>query len=423
MTYSPAIAPGRMLNISMVSVNADPLAQVGNSVAGRQHLHVDELSSALVRAGHDVTVYTRRQSAHGPDRVRARGGYTVVYAEAGPLHALSDKELLQYLGEFGSELRNLWTLDRPDVVHAHFWMSGIATELATRILGIPVLQTFHSLGITERRHLGLSDENPSERSHLEQLVAKGATHVIATSSDEVFDLVRLGSPRSRTTMVPSGVDIDHFTPEGPRAKRNAPHRLLCVGRLVEQKGFDVAIAALASLPDTELVVAGGPPSSGLPTDEIATQLQKLAERLGVADRVKLLGRVPHQSLPKLMRSADALLCTARYEPFGIVALEAMACGVPVVATPVGGLRDSVVDGLTGHRVPVDNPKQTARVVRHLLDNAEEGALFSRAGRARMCESYSWEHVAGEVVRTYGRCVTAPPRTRAHRVAHRSEVAR
>lgn len=423
MTYSPAIAPGRMLNISMVSVNADPLAPVGNSMAGRQHLHVDELSSALVRAGHDVTVYTRRQSSTGPDRVTARGGYTVVYANAGPRHALNDQELLQHLGTFGSELRNLWTIDRPDVVHSHFWMSGIATELATRLLGIPVLQTFHSLGITERRHLGAATESPSERSHLEQLVARGATHVIATSSDEVFDLVRLGSPRTRTTMVPSGVDISQFTPEGPRAKRGATHRLLCVGRLANEKGFDVAVAALAMLPDAELVVAGGPPSSGLATDDGAIGLQKLAERLGVADRVKLLGRVPHHTLPKLMRSADALICTARYEPFGIVALEAMACGVPVIATPVGGLRDTVVDGLTGHRVPVDNPTQTARVVRHLFDNAEEGASFSREARARACESYSWEHVASEVVRTYGRCVTAPPRSRSHKVAHRSEVAR
>lgn len=420
MTYSPAIAPGRMLNISMVSVNADPLAPVGNSAAGRQNLHVDQLSSALVRAGHDVTVYTRRQSTSVPNRTQARGGYTVVYADAGPAHALSDKELLPHLGTFGGELRNHWSLDRPDVVHSHFWMSGIATELATRTLGIPVLQTFHSLGITERRHLGLTDENPSERAHLEELVARGATHVIATTSDEVFDLVRLGSPRSRTTMVPCGVDVKQFTPEGPKSKRTAPHRLLCVGRLVEQKGFDVAIAALVSLPDTELLVAGGPPSSGLQTDDVAVGLQKLAERLGVADRVKLLGRVPQQVLPKLMRSADALICTPRYEPFGIAALEAMACGVPVVATPVGGLRDTVIDGLTGHRVPVDNPIQTARVVRHLLDNAKEGALFARAGRARACESYSWDHIGAEVVRTYGRCVTAPPRTRSHKTTHLSE---
>ncbi|MCJ0902342.1 glycosyltransferase [Rhodococcus sp. ARC_M6] len=422
MTYSPAIAPGRMLKISMVSVNADPLAPVGNSVAGRQNLHVDELSAALARAGHDVTVYTRKQSS-GPSRVQTDSGYTVVYAEAGPQRVLTDKELLRHLGTFGGELRNMWMLDRPDVVHAHYWMSGIATELATRILGIPVLQTFHSLGVTERRHLGAADESPSERSHLEQLVARGATHVIATSSDEVFDLVRLGSPRSRTTIVPSGVDIDQFTPEGPRAKKTAEHRLLCVGRLVEQKGFDVAIAALASLPDAELVLAGGPPSSGLRADDVAIGLMKLAERLGVEDRVKLLGRVPHHALPKLMRSADAVLCTPRYEPFGIVALEAMACGIPVVATPVGGLRDTVVDGLTGHRVPIDNPIQTARVVRHLFDNAEEGASFSREGRSRACESYSWDHVAGEVVRTYGRCVTAPPRTRAHKVAHPSQAAR
>lgn len=159
---------------------------------------------------------------------------------------------------------------------------------------------------------------------------------------------------------------------------------------------------------------GGPPVAQLSTDEVAIRLVKLAERLGVADRVQLLGRVPHRQLPKLMRSADALVCTPRYEPFGIAALEAMACGVPVVATPVGGLRDTVIDGLTGRRVPVNNPVETARAVRHLLDDEDEGAAFARQSRARACESYSWDHVATEVVRTYGRCVTAPPRARQHK---------
>ncbi|MFC8932695.1 glycosyltransferase [Rhodococcus sp. NPDC057135] len=421
MKYSPAMAPGRMLKISMVSVNADPLAPVGCSAAGAQNLHVDELSAALVRAGHDVTVFTRRAHVGGPDRVRARAGYCVDYLEAGPTQALPDADILPHLGTFASILRAQWSTDRPDVVHSHFWMSGVATELATRSLGIPVLQTFHSLGSAAHRHLGAADDSPSERTHLEPLIARGATHVIATSSDEIFDLVRQGSPRSRTTMVPSGVDTEAFTPEGPAAKKTAPHRLICVGRLVEQKGFDVAVAALASLPDTELVVIGGPPVAQLSTDEVAIRLVKLAERLGVADRVQLLGRVPHRQLPKLMRSADALVCTPRYEPFGIAALEAMACGVPVVATPVGGLRDTVIDGLTGRRVPVNNPVETARAVRHLLDDEDEGAAFARQSRARACESYSWDHVATEVVRTYGRCVTAPPRARQHKGTHRSEV--
>ncbi len=223
MKYSPAMAPGRMLKISMVSVNADPLAPVGCSAAGAQNLHVDELSAALVRAGHDVTVFTRRAHVGGPDRVRARAGYSVDYLEAGPTQALPDADILPHLGTFASILRAQWSTDRPDVVHSHFWMSGVATELATRSLGIPVLQTFHSLGSAAHRHLGAADDSPSERTHLEPLIARGATHVIATSSDEIFDLVRQGSPRSRTTMVPSGVDTEAFTPEDP--PRRKPHRI------------------------------------------------------------------------------------------------------------------------------------------------------------------------------------------------------
>ena len=128
MKYSPAMAPGRMLKISMVSVNADPLAPVGCSAAGAQNLHVDELSAALVRAGHDVTVFTRRAHVGGPDRVRARAGYSVDYLEAGPTQALPDADILPHLGTFASILRAQWSTDRPDVVHSHFWMSGLAAN-------------------------------------------------------------------------------------------------------------------------------------------------------------------------------------------------------------------------------------------------------------------------------------------------------
>lgn len=422
MKYSPALAPGRMLKISMVSVNADPLAPIGSSSAGAQNLHVDMLSAALARAGHEVTVYTRRAHVGGPDEVRPRRGYVVSYLEAGPRKALSDRDILPHLGTFSAALCGLWSTDRPDVVHSHFWMSGVSTELATRSLGIPVLQTFHSLGSNARRYLGAADHSPPERTRLEPLIARGATHVIATSSDEVSDLVRQGSSRTRTTLVPSGVDTTAFSPDGPAARKLATHRLLCVGRLLEQKGFDVAVAALTALPDTELVVAGGPPLAQVGTDESALRLLTLAERLGVADRVQLLGRVPHPQLPKLMRSADAVVCTPHYEPFGLVALEAMSCGIPVIATAVGGLRDTVVDGQTGRRVPVGNPVETARAARHLFNNGNhdghEANSLARRCRVRACESYSWDHIATEVIRTYGRCVTAPPKNRQHKNSHR-----
>ena len=222
MKYSPAMAPGRMLKISMVSVERRS-TRTGGLLGSR--CTEPARRRTVCRLG---SCRTRRHRLHqgvphvgGPDRVRARAGYSVDYLEAGPTQALPDADILPHLGTFASILRAQWSTDRPDVVHSHFWMSGVATELATRSLGIPVLQTFHSLGSAAHRHLGAADDSPSERTHLEPLIARGATHVIATSSDEIFDLVRQGSPRSRTTMVPSGVDTEAFTPEGPAAKKTA----------------------------------------------------------------------------------------------------------------------------------------------------------------------------------------------------------
>ncbi len=310
MKYSPAMAPGRMLKISMVSVNADPLAPVGCSAAGAQNLHVDELSAALVRAGHDVTVFTRRAHVGGPDRVRARAGYSVDYLEAGPTQALPDADILPHLGTFASILRAQWSTDRPDVVHSHFWMSGVATELATRSLGIPRTSDIPFPGIcgappprSSRRQPPLGADSPGTVDRQ----GRNPCH-----RDQFGRNLRSG-PAGITTITDHdgalGRGHRSIHPGGTRREENRTASIDLRRKTGGAEGFDVAVAALASLPDTELVVIGGPPVAQLSTDEVAIRLVKLAERLGVADRVQLLGRVPHRQLPKLMRSADALVCT------------------------------------------------------------------------------------------------------------------
>ncbi|MGW9308038.1 glycosyltransferase [Saccharomonospora azurea] len=394
------------MKISMVSEHASPLAALGEVDAGGQNVHVAELSAGLTRAGHDVTVYTRRDSDDQPEDVTMPGGYRVVHVPAGPARHVPKDELLPHMGEFTRFLTAQWQADRPDVVHAHFWMSGLASLMATRPLSVPVVQTFHALGVVKRRHQGAHDTSPTERIGLERLIGKHAARVAATCSDEVFELVRLGLSRSRMSIVPCGVDLDRFTPSGPVEPRTHRYRIVSVGRLVPRKGFDVAIAALRSLPETELIIAGGPQEGRLAEDKEAARLLRFAAELGVADRVQLRGQVSRADVPALLRSADVVVCTPWYEPFGIVPLEAMACGVPVVASAVGGLTDTVVDGVTGLHVPPKRPEALASAVRRLLSDAALRDAYGIAGADRARCRYSWDRIATDTMRVYERVVPA-----------------
>lgn len=399
----------RRLRVSMVSEQASPLDGWSAASTHRQSVHVAELSSALARAGHDVTVYTRREDPQTPERVETEAGYTVVHVPVGPSEPIPVDDSLQLMGEFGSFLEDSWGIDRPDIVHAHYWISGVATQLATRILGIPTIQTFHELGVVENRFAEKSQPRPTNRIRLEQLIARGATRVVATCTDEVFELSHLGLPRTRTSIVPGGVDLTIFTPDGTRADRTSAHRLLMVGDLLAPRGIDTAIAALKWLPDSELVIAGGPPPADLDTDPNVTRLRSIARRSRVFDRVHFLGWVNHTDMPALYRSADALICAPWFEPFGTAPLEAMACGIPVVAAAVGSLRETVVDGITGRLVPPRNPKRLAEATRPLLDDDSTRFGYGLAGRDRVQARYSWDRVAKETLRAYARCVSAPPK--------------
>jgi glycosyltransferase involved in cell wall biosynthesis len=395
------------MRISMVSEHASPLVALGEVDCGGQNLHVAELSSALARRGHEVVVYTRRSDPDLPTRVDTARGFSVVHVPAGPPGPLAKDEMLPHMGEFAETLAHDWRLRPPDVVHAHFWMSGLASVLAAENLDVPVVQTFHALGAVKRRHQGKQDTSPPARLRLERLIGRTVTRVAATCSDEVFELVRMGVPRSRISVVPCGVDPNRFLPHGEKAARGRRHRLISVGRLVPRKGFDIAIRALPHLPDTELVIAGGPPPSRLSSDLEARRLLKIAKLEGVADRVRLLGQVSREEMPAWLRSSDAVVCTPWYEPFGIVPLEAMGCGVPVVAAAVGGLIDTVVDGVTGRHVPPRDPETLAKVLRPVLADSMMREAFGAAGRDRVVARYSWDRVAEDTVNAYYRAGAVP----------------
>lgn len=401
--------PSGGLSIALVSEHASPLAVLGGVDAGGQNVHVAQLAAALADRGHRVTVYTRKDAPDLDSRVVLRPGVTVRHVPAGPARHLPKDELLPYMGEFGRFLIGEWQRRPPDVVHSHFWMSGLAALAACRELDLPLAHTYHALGTVKRRHQRDSDTSPAERIACETEVGEGCDRIIATCRDEVAELVAMGVPADRAAVVPCGVDPERFVPWGRVADRGSHrHLLVQIGRLVPRKGAAVSIAALPQVPDAELVIAGGPPPERVDQEPEVRRLRALARAAGVADRVRFVGGVAREEVPALLRAADVVLCPAYYEPFGIVPLEAMGCGTPVVASAVGGQLDTVTDPGTGRLVPPGDPAALGRAIASLLHSPVRRAACGAAGRRRVLTRYGWGRVAAATEAVYQQVVAHRP---------------
>lgn len=401
---------GPAVRIALVSEHASPLAAIGGVDAGGQNVHVAELAAGLARLGHSVSVYTRRDDADLAERVTTPAGYEVVHVPAGPAGPVPKDDLWPHMAAFADHLTEMLKFQQPDVVHAHFWMSAWASARAARRLNLPLLVTFHALGSVKRRYQGPADTSPLNRIRVEVAVAGAADRIVATATEEIRELALLGVPSSKVSVVPCGVDLEHFTPwsttdASPSVpQRTCRYRLLSVGRLVPRKGYEIIIEALTWLPQTELLIAGGAGGGDATPEPEHDRLVAVAERLGVADRVRLIGQVARADMPALLRSADLVVCSPWYEPFGIVPLEAMACGVPVVASAVGGMLDTVVDSVTGALVTPRDPVALAEVVGPLLESPSRRAEFAQAGLERVRSRYSWDRVAADTAAVYQQTV-------------------
>ncbi|GAA0412234.1 glycosyl transferase [Acrocarpospora corrugata] len=318
--------------------------------------------------GHSVTVYTRSASDIK--------GVRVEQVPAGPAGELSDNDLLPYISDFSDGLKKCWRQDRPDVIHAHSWTGGLAAIAGSDGLGVPVTQTFHH---------GDAPSAPVQR--LERAIGRRARAVIAACAGEESELIKLGVPRRNIAVVPSGVDVERFRRRGPAAPRGERARMLHIG----DAGAAMAIQALASVPGAELVVAGG-------DDAMIARLGILARDKGVEDRVELLGRVAHANMPKLIRSADVALALAPTAPTGMAALEAMACGIPVIVSATGAHLDAVVHGVTGYHVR--RPAEVVVRMRQLLGDRTLRTALGFAGVDRARSRYSLERVSQELIRVY-----------------------
>jgi D-inositol-3-phosphate glycosyltransferase len=359
-----------------------------------------------------VTVFTRADEPTRAPRVPFAPGVVVEHVVAGPVAPVARDDMWPHMDEMAHRLRMRWRAERPDVVHAHFWMSGWAARRAlAKITGPPPLvQTFHALGVVKRRHQGAADTSPPARGGVERELVGEVDLVVATCNDEVRELRALGVADDRVRVVPCGVDTRAFRPDGAHSPaRRGGHRVVSVSRLVARKGIDDVIAALPGLPGTELLVAGGPPPDRLDADPEATRLRALARELGVDRRVRLLGAVSRADVPPLLRSADVVACVPWYEPFGIVPLEAMACGVPVVGSAVGGLLDTVADRRTGLLVPPHDPAAVTKAIGRLLDNPSVRVRMGEEAVARVRQQFTWPQVARSTLDVYRALGAGAPR--------------
>jgi len=388
------------MKIALVAQHAVALSGDGTGQADDTRLL--ELSRSLADKGHRVTVYAQRNSAALPGRAEIEPGVTVEYIGPpdGQHHGVPD--LLAQVPTFSRPLHERLRENRPDVVHALRWTSGLAALAAARDLGIPVVQSFDSLGVAERRHHVIPRDAGIERIRLEPAIGRSASAVVAGSSDAESDLTRLGVPRRSIRVVPCGVNTEEFSPEGPVAERGARPHLVTVADLSEHDALATLLRAISTVPGADLVIAGGPPRAELGDHLDFRRLARLADTLGVRAQVTFAGQVARAALPPLLRSADLFVSVSEYDPTGTLAIQAMACGTPVIASSAsGGQADAVLDGTTGILVPPGRPALLAQRIRQFLSHPMLLEAFSVAAVDRARSRYSWNRIADETLAVYG----------------------
>jgi D-inositol-3-phosphate glycosyltransferase len=391
-----------MQRVAMLSVHTSPLAQPGSGDGGGMNVYVRALASALAQAGVPVDVLTRAQHPSQAPCVEVEPGFRVLHVRAGPCAPVPLRDLPDLVGEFTDAAREaLAAAGDHDVLHANYWVSGAVGHRLKHELDLPLVTTFHTLERV-KAEVGLGDDIPL-RPRVEAEVVRCADLVVASTREEHDQLVRhyVADPE-RIEIIAPGVDHTVFHPGDRAAARRhlgiaGGPVLLFVGRIQPLKGADLAVRALADVRDrsAQLVVVGGP--SGPDGVGEVEALHALVAELGLEHRVQFVAPQPHHALVEYYRAADVCVVPSRSESFGLVALEAAACGTPVVAADVGGLRLLVDDGVTGFLIGERDPAEyAARIDRVLQD--ECGELGAHAYARSM--GYRWSIAAARLRRHY-----------------------
>jgi D-inositol-3-phosphate glycosyltransferase len=392
-----------MRRVAVISLHTSPLLQPGSGDSGGMNVYVREMVSSLSQAGVECTTYTRADRAGLPHEVLVEPNHRVVYIEAGP-HHLPKEALPEVLDAFtDGVLADIAATGGADVVHANYWLSGVVAHRIKHALNIPFVSTFHTLARVKAEG---GDTEPGWRDRSEAELINCADAICVSCVEEEQQFRRLyGDPQGRIEIVAPGVEHAFFAPgerSGARFALGIDERvpvILFVGRIQPLKGPDVAIRALAELgrPDARLLVVGG--ASGLEGDAEAARARELVDELGLSTQVEFVPPQPHHILSTYYRAADVVIVPSRSESFGLVALEAAACGIPVVASAVGGLQSLVDDGETGFLIAERDPAMYARAIARILDDPLLAASMAVAAAAR-AKRYTWGFAAARLRRLY-----------------------
>jgi D-inositol-3-phosphate glycosyltransferase len=392
-----------MRRVAVISLHTSPLLQPGSGDSGGMNVYVREMVSSLSQAGVECTTYTRADRAGLPHEVLVEPNHRVVYIEAGP-HHLPKEALPEVLDAFtDGVLADIAATGGADVVHANYWLSGVVAHRIKHALNIPFVSTFHTLARVKAEG---GDPEPGWRDRSEAELINCADAICVSCVEEEQQFRRLyGDPQGRIEIVAPGVEHAFFAPgerSGARFALGIDERvpvILFVGRIQPLKGPDVAIRALAELgrPDARLLVVGG--ASGLEGDAEAARARELVDELGLSTQVEFVPPQPHHILSTYYRAADVVIVPSRSESFGLVALEAAACGIPVVASAVGGLQSLVDDGETGFLIAERDPAMYARAIARILDDPLLAASMAVAAAAR-AKRFTWGFAAARLRRLY-----------------------
>jgi D-inositol-3-phosphate glycosyltransferase len=410
------------MKVAMLSYHTCPLATLGGKDTGGMNVYVRDLTLELGRMGIHVDVFTRSQDEHVPHVLHDLGfGNRVVHVPAGPENPLPKRELAEYISRFveGIELFAREKGIHYDLIHSHYWMSGLAAEaLSAAWGGIPIIQMFHTLGEMKNRVARSEAEQEGVyRLEGERRVLARVDRVIAATLAEQAQLQWLYKADTRKiTVIPPGVDVGHFYPIPVDEARQfigltpEARMILFVGRIEPLKGLDTLIKAVACLrvkdlaEPVHLAVIGGDPDAA--PEEMSAEMfriQKMCDDLTVGKMVAFLGKRDQDTLPYYYSAAEVVVMPSHYESFGMVALEAMACGTPVIASEVGGLAFLVQDGVTGYHVPDGDDDALCGTLNALLgDDSLRGTLGRNA--AEYAQNYAWEKIAAQVVGVYNEAI-------------------
>jgi len=395
--------PVNQLRIAMVSAHSCPIGHLGAKDTGGMSVYIRELAHELGKQGHLVDVYTR---AHDPrDRQIYELGQNarLIHLEAGEVEDIHKLIVYSYLPDFACNLENFKKHNdlQYDLIFSHYWLSGLVGEYLQKRWNVPHITMFHTLGAVKNT-LGVGEDEPELRIEMERSLAQNCYHIIAPTEKEKEELIRhYGALPERIGVVPCGVNLEQFKPISKESARKYlalgnDKIILFVGRIDPLKGIDKLIKAIPYLQNIQglrLVIIGGGEYSQLEIE----QLQKLVCNLNIQDSVTFLGLIKHDQLPYFYSAADVCVVPSCYESFGLVALESLACGTPVVATDVGNLKSVIRQGETGYVITHNAPRRLADKMALLLSRPStdtESALSIRASVSR----FSWSNIAEAIVR-------------------------